>query len=38
MAPLMNVPMELILCLHTYLLVKHVLLGQIVQEDGYKIT
>jgi hypothetical protein len=38
MALLMNVPMELILCLHMYLLVKHVLLGQIVQENGYKTT
>jgi hypothetical protein len=37
-AVLMSVPMELISCLHTCLLAKRVSLGQIVQEDGYKIT
>lgn len=32
-----NVPMEPTSCLHLYPVVKHVLLGQTVREDGYKL-
>ena len=35
---LMNAQMEQILCPLTYLLVERASFGQIVQEDGYKIT